>query len=70
MSSEKIPQGAMNGARLPQRVPGHRLQWFGTLLPPVRNDAPEPTSKPRRGDAAAFIQASRRARAQQGGRPC
>lgn len=70
MSSEDIPQGATNGTQLPQRVPGHRLQWFGTLPPPVHGTGEDPTTKPRRGDAATFIQASRRVRAQRGSRPC
>lgn len=61
MSSDDIPLGAMNGAQLPERVPGHRVYWFGTLPPLVS----EPT-RFRRGDAATFIQTSRRLRVQGG----
>lgn len=68
-SEEDIPPGAMNGVQLPQRVPGRRLQWVGTLPPPVRREAGELTST-RRGDAVTFIEASRRAGARQGNQPC
>lgn len=67
MSGEDIPLGAMNGARLPQRVEGHRLQWFGVLPPPV-SSWQRPAKTSRRGDAAKFIQASRQLRMQRGAR--
>lgn len=62
MNSEERPQGGMNGERLPQRLPGYQLRWFGTLPDPVSIPR-ERRTRSRRGDAAAFIAATRRLRA-------
>lgn len=62
MSGEKRPEGGMNGDRLPQRVPGHQLHRFGPL-PPVSSPRVERPTRTR-GDAVAFIEESRRLRAE------
>lgn len=61
MSNEHSPSG-MQGARLPQRLPGAQLRWFGTLPEPVNSPPAERPTRARRGDAVAFVEASRRLR--------
>ena len=64
MSGAERPSGGMNGDRLPQRVPGNQLHWFGTLPEPVSRPRTERPMRSRRGDAVTFIAESRRLRAE------